>query len=623
VVCTTLKLHSQSKKIDSLLSITKTSKDVSEKISNYLKLFSLQMHYNNEDALNYINEAKKLSRTLNNDSIDFEIYRKYINHYFINQNHDLTFKYIDSAMSYKETVSTEKLISLHNTMAQTSIFIGLLDNAIKAYDESLELSITHNLISKEIGALNGLAQVYRHKEDLTTAESYILRSIEVSQRIKDKTQEMYSTLILGHLYFDRKDYNTALRIYNTVETYLKSNKNPILQHSVNTALGRVHNELKSYDNSLLYLRENLKTFSTMKNEIGVNSTRADIARTLQLQKKHLEAIDLIKENIEHAKNIKNKTLIRINYLDLSDTYEKAGYYQEALFNRKEYQKWHDSILNENNNKVINELEVKYQSEKKEKEILQLSQNKLLNEASIEKQNIRIKQLGYSFLILIFLFTTIFIIFRQRIKNKRQIELINAITDTQITEQQRIAQDLHDSVGGSLALMKTKLSAILKPENHTSNQINELINNLSQTSDEVRQISHNMMPGELVKFGLVSAIQTTLDKIQTKTLKTNLFTHNVDERLDQKKEIHLFRIFQEVIQNILKHAEANSLNVYLNKHSKSLSLMIEDDGKGFDKNIEGFGLKSIKNRVTYLNGKIKIDSNINKGTTINIQIPLAS
>jgi signal transduction histidine kinase len=623
VVCTTLKLHSQSKKIDSLLSITKTSKDVNEKISNYLKLFSLQMHYNNEDALNYINEAKKLSRTLNNDSIDFEIYRKYINHYFFNQNHDLTFKYIDSAMSYKETVSTEKLISLHNTMAQTSIFIGLLDNAIKAYDESLELSITHNLISKEIGALNGLAQVYRHKDDLTTAESYILRSIEVSQSIKDKTQEMYSTLILGHLYFDRKDYNTALRIYNTVETYLKSNKNPILQHSVNTALGRVHNELKSYDNSLLYLRENLKTFSARKNEIGVNSTRADIARTLQLQKKHVEAIDLIKENIEHAKNIKNKTLIRINYLDLSDTYEKAGYYQEALFNRKEYQKWHDSILNENNNKVINELEVKYQSEKKEKEILQLSQNKLLNEASIEKQNIRIKQLGYSFLILIFLFTTIFIIFRQRIKNKRQIELINAITDTQITEQQRIAQDLHDSVGGSLALMKTKLSAILKPDNITSNEINELINNLSQTSDEVRHISHNMMPGELVKFGMVSAIQTTLDRIQTKTLKTNLFTHNVDERLDQKKEIHLFRIFQEVIQNILKHAEANSLNVYLNKHSKSLSLMIEDDGKGFDKNIEGFGLKNIKNRVTYLNGKIKIDSNINKGTTINIQIPLAS
>lgn len=623
MVCTTLKLYSQNKEVDSILLITKASNDVNEKISSYLKLFSLQMHYNSEDALNYINEAKKLSRTLNNDSIDFEIYRKYINHHFLNQNHEITLKYIDSALNYKEIISPSKLISIHQTLAQTSIFMSYHENAINAYNESLELSRTHNLIIQEIGSLNGLAQVYRLKNELENAENSILIAIDISKKTNNINQEMYASLILGHIYYDRENFNNALSVYKKIETHLKTNKNSILQHSLNTALGRIYKKLKDYDNSLFYLKANLKTYSLMNNKIGINTSRSDIAHTYKLQKKYTEAIELIKENIEHAKSINNPTLVRQNHLDLSEVCEMAGLYQEALTNRKEYQKWNDSILNENTNKVINELEVKYESEKKEKEILQLSQNKLLNEASIEKQNIRIKQLGYSFLILIFLFTTIFIIFRQRIKNKRQIELITAITDTQITEQQRIAQDLHDSVGGSLALIKTKLKAILKPEDNASNEINELINNLSQTSDEVRQISHNMMPGELVKFGLVSAIQTTLDKIQTKTLKTNLFTHSVDERLDKKIEIHLFRIFQEVIQNTLKHAQANSLNVYLNKHSKSLSLMIEDDGKGFDKGIEGFGLKNIKNRVTYLNGKIKIDSNINKGTTINIQIPLAS
>ena len=622
LVSSPLTLYTQNKKIDSLLSVTKTLTNKEEKILNYLKLFSMQTHYNSEEALSYVNEAKKLSHTLNNDSIDFEIYSKYINHYFINQNHDVTLKYIDTAMGYKEIISPEKLISVHNTLAQTSIFIGLLDNAINAYNESLELSITHNIVSKEIGALNGLAQVYRHKADLDSAEKYILKSIDVAKSIKSMSQEMYATLILGHLYFDKKDYNKALQIYTTVETYLKSEKNSILQHSVNTALGRTYKELKIYDNALFYLKENFKSNVSMNNAIVVNTARSDIAETLQLQRQYNEAIALIKENIEHAKSLKNLTLIRLNYLDLADTYEMAGSYQEALSNRKEYQKWHDSITNETTNKTINELEVKYQSEKKEKEILQLSQNKILNEAAIEKQNTQINQLGYGLLILLFLFTTLFIIFKQRIKNKRQKELITAITDTQIAEQQRIAQDLHDSVGGSLAVMKTKLSALLKPENNSKNVINELINNLSQTSDDVRQISHNMMPGELVKFGLVSAIQAILDKIETKTFKPSLYAHNLDVRIDQKKEVHIFRIIQEVIQNVLKHAEASVLNIYLNKHPKSLNLMIEDDGKGFDSYNEGIGLKTIKNRVTYLNGKMKIDSILNKGTTINIQIPMA-
>ncbi len=619
----TIKTNCQNNKIDSLNTIINSSKKTTQKILAHLKLSDLKAHSNSKEAINHINQAEILSKTINNDTLFFEVYSKYANYYFIKQDTDNTLFFINKALAFKDLVSPQKLIKIHRILAQTSNFIGDYNQAIKSYSTALTICNEHDLINSKVGILNGLGSIYLLKEDYSKAETYIKQSIALCKENNLNKNLMHSSMYLGHIYIKQNKNDAALKIYKTIEANLKINKDIILQHSVNTALGRWYKQNKDYKKAIFYFKENLKIDESIHNEIGVNTNRSDIAFVLIQQKKYNDAIQILKNNLSHAKTTQNPTLIKQNHLNLAELYEITKTYDKALLNRKAYEKWNDSIVSDNNKKVIRELEIKYQTEKKEKDILALSSIKLKNEAALEKQQTRIKNLSFSLLGLALLFGLAFVIFRQRANNKKQQELIAAIADTQIEERKRIAQDLHDGVGGSLALAKNKLEMLLASEKEKTKEVTEFLETLSHTSNQIRQISHNMMPGELVKFGLVSAIQSTLDQLNNNNLKAHLYTHGLDKRIDQTKEIHTFRIIQEIIQNVIKHAKANTLNIHLNKYAKKLSLLIEDDGVGFEYKgyIDGIGLKNIKNRVHYLKGKLHIDSNKGKGTTFNIEIPL--
>ena len=131
-----------------------------------------------------------------------------------------------------------------------------------------------------------------------------------------------------------------------------------------------------------------------------------------------------------------------------------------------------------------------------------------------------------------------------------------------------------------------------------------------------------MPGELVRFGLVAAINTLLENVNEEEINAQFHTNQEEERLEPLKEIQLYRIVQEALQNILKHAQAKNLFIHLNKHKDQLSLMIEDDGKGMPESAgEGMGLKNIKQRVQLLKGIFTVDSSPERGTVLNVQIPV--
>ena len=268
------------------------------------------------------------------------------------------------------------------------------------------------------------------------------------------------------------------------------------------------------------------------------------------------------------------------------------------------------------------MEAKYETEKKEKEIATLSEQKLKNETLIKEQRQQVKWLGATAMGVVAMSVLVFLLFKQRTKNKRQNELIDAISETQNMERKRIAQDLHDSIGGSLALIKNKLEVASDKENISKQDLLGTIETVSKTSDKVRRISHNLMPSELIKFGLVSGIQSILDQIDKDHINAQLYAHNMEQRIDPTKEIQLYRITQEVIQNVLKHAQAKNLTIYLNKYAKHISLMLEDDGKGYDHANNGsMGISNIKNRIEQLKGTLDIDSSQGRGTTFNIQIPV--
>ena len=165
---------------------------------------------------------------------------------------------------------------------------------------------------------------------------------------------------------------------------------------------------------------------------------------------------------------------------------------------------------------------------------------------------------------------------------------------------------------------------------TTNPVKEKFLSASELLDlaasEVRMISHDLMSGVLVKFGLIPALEDLSSKInETGEIQMHLMTDNMNGSLDGEQELQVYRIVQELIGNTLKHAKASEINIQLNEYEESVNLMVEDDGVGFDplklRKETGIGLENLKARVAKLGGNLNIDSGKGAGTTILIDIPI--
>jgi signal transduction histidine kinase len=148
--------------------------------------------------------------------------------------------------------------------------------------------------------------------------------------------------------------------------------------------------------------------------------------------------------------------------------------------------------------------------------------------------------------------------------------------------------------------------------------------VDESCKEVRQVSHNMMPNALLRKGLVNAVKEFIGQINTGKLSINLQTEELQKALPSHVETILYRVIQESVNNVVKHAEATQLDISINQDEEGIDVMIEDNGKGFDTTItretDGIGLQNIQSRISYLKGTVSWDSSPNNGTLVAIHIP---
>jgi signal transduction histidine kinase len=205
--------------------------------------------------------------------------------------------------------------------------------------------------------------------------------------------------------------------------------------------------------------------------------------------------------------------------------------------------------------------------------------------------------------------------------------MNSMIEGQEAERLRIAKDLHDSLGGLLSNVKAHFATITNEQPKLAQlAITERTNDLiDEACLEVRRISHNMMPHALSISGLSGALEDLAQNMRNLNYEVTLELRELPEDLPTTKQITLFRLIQEALSNIRKHANAKSVFIQLFQYQKQLHLTIEDDGSGFDYhqaiNNGGLGLKSINSRVEFLDGTIDWDSVKGRGTTINITFPV--
>ncbi|MBC7510656.1 MAG: sensor histidine kinase [Ferruginibacter sp.] len=211
--------------------------------------------------------------------------------------------------------------------------------------------------------------------------------------------------------------------------------------------------------------------------------------------------------------------------------------------------------------------------------------------------------------------------------KHQDLATKAIIAAEETERKRIATDLHDGVGQLMSAAKMNLSAIESDLNFTSvaqkNAYDKAMALVDEGCKEVRAVSHNMMPNALLRAGLASAVREFLDNLNSQVIKINLYADGLNERIDSNTETILYRVIQECVNNVLKHAKASLLDISIIKEAENISVTIEDNGIGFDKNSlkngTGIGLKNIETRMAFLKGSVEWESQPGKGTLVVLHV----
>ena len=237
--------------------------------------------------------------------------------------------------------------------------------------------------------------------------------------------------------------------------------------------------------------------------------------------------------------------------------------------------------------------------------------------------------AYIFYLAAFLFT-LYTFYRNRIRGleKKEAARLETVIATQEEERKRMSRDLHDDVGTKLSALKLFLSSLRSnADNKEYAQVDTLAANseklINETIRDVREMLLNLSPGILEEFGFVSAIQGLVTKInQTGVIHFELSTFGLQDRLRKEYELALYRIIQELINNVLKDAEAKYVTLQIGYREGNIIIMMEDDGKGFEINQhrDGYGLKNLETRTKLLNGTMNIDSHIGTGTSVSIEIP---
>ncbi len=288
-----------------------------------------------------------------------------------------------------------------------------------------------------------------------------------------------------------------------------------------------------------------------------------------------------------------------------------------------------------NSLEISRMNVLYETEKKERQLLQ------------EKQRTKQNQNFLTVALAIIVLGSMIAILLQKNNSKKQrlaeqeheiqkqkIETllkeqellsIDAMVEGQEKERQRVANELHDDLGSLMATAKLHFDGIAIDRKDTS--LNTLGKLLEQAYEKVRGIAHSKNSGVMANEGLIPALKKMTRLIsETSKISIEVEDFGLQERMENSLELTMFRIIQELTTNIIKHAEATKGSIHLTQHENSLNILIEDNGVGFDlsevkTHKDGIGIYNIERRIEHLGGNFTIDSSLGKGTTIIIDIPI--
>ena len=579
-------------------------------------------------------------------------------------------------MAYDKAIEAGHLEWQARMQGLLGISYALESEYLKArqhFHNALELAVksgNHKSLGDAYNNLGGIDFVTSNHKD--ALENYLeaIRNYE-SGGYHEKVTDIH--INIGGLYLKLK--NTEKALYHLKKAYqqfiLLDNK--IGQSMVLNHIGQAHLENEQIDSAMYFVNQSIQMSKEIQNHYTLTSAYNTKGTILFHSGHYNEALDFFDRCIEIALIIYNTDMISSAYLGMSKTYlkqqdeKKSLEYANLAFELAEninapqilssahqqlaeiYQQLGNFEMSLHHFKAADEIKMKISDQSKlhqiyNLEINRLSKDKEIQRLEIERQNLLLSQRNSVIVIISLLFTAVIvslILVFSRIRQRQKIKLNEAILihseerskaalDAEIQERKRLGLELHDGVGPLLSLAKLNVTALIeKPDLNQDRKsliLENTVGTLNEVLREMKHISHNMAPIVLIEKGFESAVKDLVIKLnETEKYNVTLDVSGLNGTLDSYLEHAMYRSLLEIINNILMHANGSEINIQIVQDNAEITIMIEDNGKGFDlnqnKNSDGLGLKSTFSRIEGMNGKIYIDSVIGRGTIVTMVVPV--
>jgi len=533
--------------------------------------------------------------------------------------------------------------------------------------------------------LNNLGALYALLNDLETAHSYYTRSIKQLEGLKDSAGIAIAYFNISYIFSDIKEWGRAKEHLVKSLAYLNDKKKPdvsmpnicrlitaclalsqgkearsylrrievvsnlnidhLSKSYYHNALGQCKRGNNDLHGAIGELTQSYREAILFNDPYFIADVAHELSLTFRRQKNYVECERYLNIYLRLAKAFDYKPMVTEAYNDYSELERIKGNLIKALEYKTEEQLYADSLVRAHNHARIFLVDAKFEANKKEQEIIKLQKEKEIQALLIrEKTSLLYTGLG----VFVFFCIAALLIYRnvaQKQKIAEQNELLNeeriktlekdnqllvadSILKGQEEERRRMAKDLHDGLGGLLSgvkfsLLNMKTNMILNAENVLV--FERSLDMLDHSINELRRVAHNMMPEALIKFGLVQAVNDYCDALnKTGIFKIDFQTVGMAKRISDSSEIIIYRIVQELLNNVAKHANASKVLVQISRHDSHLSITVEDNGHGFNvaQQTQGAGWLNIRSRVEYLRGKVDLLSSA-KGTSVAIDFMVES
>jgi two-component system NarL family sensor kinase len=637
LLCVSLGLYlvspAQSVNIDSFLNVAKSA-DGPQQIEIYATIARLNRNSNSDTGLHFANLAYALAEKSGSDKSKMYAYLAMGQIQSVRGGFDLSTKYYRQALEIAEDLKLDSMKALCLNGLGASLWqLGKHVESLEHHYRALQL---REKLQDPVGAAiakTNIGMVYQSQDKLQLAEYYVRQALDELQDAPDPSLRITTMHTLANIYGQSGKIKEAFAL-DTLGIKIAERTNNELAKSLfydNMGNCYLYGTPPDYDKAIEYFQRTLKIDSAFNNKKQMCDSYGNLGDVFFQQKKFSQAIPYLLRCVQLADEsgyvqgkVKGLRMLSVAYRESGNSNQALSYLQQSVHVK-------DSLVSSSGEKRIAELQTVYETEKKQQQIN-------LQQAQLSRKNSIIVGVALAAVLLGLLGLSAWRRSRLKQTARMQREMIRqqelatkAVIEAEEEERQRIARDLHDGVGQMMSAAKMNLSAFESgmhfPSVEQQSSFEKIIGLVDESCKEIRHVSHNMMPNALLKRNLSAAVQDFIDKIDKKALQIELYTEGLDERLDANVETVLYRVIQECVNNVIKHAKATKLDISLIRDADGINATIEDNGVGFDatdkEKSSGIGLKNIVTRVEYLKGTVDFDAAVGRGTVVALHVPIVA